>query len=397
MSILPVRLRRIVRRNWKTLSAFGALFIVTATALTWKLSSLLPGYSQNEQQTALASTSIHHIWNNPLDAPFHILVKLCTYITPDDLFATRLASIMVAWVSLVVFCVLLYGWYGKRTAIIGTLIFGTSSSFLHTGRLGTPTVMFLGILGLIACGVWLRERKGAGLAVILGLALAAVLIYTPGMAWFLAAGLLWQWRHIDSAFKNNLGAVSLGAMLFLVGIAPLVWRFYKQPELITSWLRWPDNFIQPLHFMHNLIDIPLAIFFRGQENPELWLGRMPLLSVFGVIAFILGMYLFWKYFKLARVKLLISMGIVGSVLIAFLDGGVPPMLVAPFVYIVVAVGANYLIERWLEVFPRNPIARSFGIALFSVLIALNCVYHLRGYFIAWPQATVTRNVFTIKP
>lgn len=397
MSILPARLRRIIRRNWKALSAFGALFVVTATALTWKLSSLLPGYSANEQQTALASVSIHHIWNNPLDAPFHVLVKLCSYITPDDLFAARLASVMVAWVSLVVFCVLLYRWYGGRTALIGTLIFGTSSWFLHTGRLGTPAVMFLGILGLIACGVWLRERRGAGLAVILGLILAAVLVYTPGMVWFLAIGLLWQWRHIDNAFRHNLGAVTLGTVFLLAGVAPLIWRFYKQPELIATWLRLPDDLIQPTHFLHNLIDVPMAIFYRSQENPELWLGRMPILSVFGIVAFILGMYLFLRHVKLARVKLFISIGVVGSLLIAFLDGGVPLTLLAPFVYIVVAVGANYLIERWLEVFPRNPIARWFGVALFSVLIASVCIYNLRSYFVAWPQATVTRNVFTIKP
>jgi hypothetical protein len=396
MSMLPARLRRIIRRNWKTLGAFSALFLVTGSALTWKLSSLLPGYSANEQIAAASSTSLHHIWNNPLDAPFHVLVMLCSYITPNDLFATRLASVLIAWVSLVVFCILLFRWYGTRTALIGTLLFGTSSWFLHTGRLGTPAVMFLGILGLIACGLWLRERRGAGLAVLLGLILAAILIYTPGMVWFLAIGLLWQWRHIDSAFKHNLGAVSLGALLFLTGIAPLAWQLYKQPDLITTWLRLPDTW-QPLHFLHNLIDIPLAIFYRGQANPELWLGRMPLLSVFSIVAFVLGIYLFWKHFKLARVKLFVTIGLVGSVAVAFMDGGVPVTLLAPFVYVVVAVGASYLIERWLEVFPRNPIARSFGMALFGALVALTCLYNLRSYFIAWPQATITRNVFTVKP
>lgn len=395
--MLPARLRRAFKRNWQTISAFTGLFVVVTSALTWKLSTLLPGYSANEKATALSSTSFHHIWNNPLDAPFHILVKLCTYITPDDLFAARLASVMVAWVSLAVFCILLYRWYGTRTALIGTLIFGTSSWFLHTGRLGTATVMFLGILGLVACGAWLRERKGAGLAVILGLGLTAILLYTPGMVWFLALGLLWQWKHIDSAFKHNLMAVTVGAFAFLAAIAPLLWNLYKHPDQITTWLRLPDNLVQPLHVLHNFIDIPLAIFYRGQTNPEFWLGRLPILSIFGMVACILGVYVFCKHVKLARVKIFLTLGLIGSVLIAFLDGGIPLTMLTPFVYIVVAVGANYLIDIWLDVFPRNPIARSFGIVMFSALIGLTVFYNLRSYFIAWPQATVTRQVYTERP
>lgn len=386
------RLKAFAKRHWQPLSMFGAVFLAVAAALVWRLGSLVPGYSANEVQAYQQSLSLSAIWNNPLDAPYHILTYLFMHIVPNNLLAVRLSSITIAWLSVVIFCILLYRWYGTRAALIGTLLFGTSSWLLHVGRLGTPQVCFLAIIALVACGVWIREQKG-GLAVIIGLLLATVLLYTPGMVWFIVVGLLWQWRHIDTAFKKHLGSVSLGGLVFLTGIAPLVWHLYKSPELIKTWLALPAQWQSIEQYLRNFAEVPLAIFLRGQQNPELWLGRLPLLSIFGIVCFILGMYIFWKYFKLARVKLCITLGFLGSIIIALSDGGVPLTVLAPFIYIVVTLGASYIIDLWLHVFPRNPIARQLGIGMFSAVLLITVTYNLRSYFVAWPQATVTRNVF----
>lgn len=378
------------------MSAYAITFLILAGVLVWRLGSLLPGYSRHEVATYQASENLRTIWAHPFNAPYHILVRVLDFAFPHNYIAVHLASVFVGWLTLLLFCILVYRWYGTRTAIISTLIFGTSSWFLHTSRLGSPTVCFLAVVALVGCGVWLREHK-AGLAVILGLFLATALLYTPGMAWFIAIGLLWQWKYVDKAFKQHLGFVTLGAVVFIAGLLPLGWKMYQTPSLIKTWLCLPANWNQPLHFIHNLIDIPLAIFVRGQTNPETWLGRMPLLSVFSIIAFILGSYVFYRQFKLARAKLFVGLAILGSVVIALSDGKIPLTALVPFVYVIVGVGASYLMGLWLDVFPRNPIARALGMSLFALVIGLACIYNMRSYFVAWPQASVTRAVFNLRP
>jgi len=379
--------------HWQTVTAYGAVFLGAAVMLLWRLGSLPGGYSANENATLGASLSVHSIWDKLFDAPFYVVVHALTYITPHDLLATRLASAMVAWVGLVLFCVLAYRWFGTRAALIGTILFGCSNWFLHVGRLGVPQVMFLGVIALVACGVWIREKR-AGIAVILGLTLAGGLLYTPGMAWFVVLGLIWQWKHIDAAFRKHLGSVTIGAVIFLATLVPLVWRFYHTPSLIKTWLQLPATWNQPLHFLHNLIDVPLAFFVRSPVNPEQWLGNLAILDIFNIIMFGLGAYIFCKYFKLARVKLVVGLAIVGSVVIA-ITGTVPLTALVPFAFMVITAGADYVLEVWLHVFPRNPLARWLGINLFGLVIAMACVYNLRAYFEAWPQATATHDVFTV--
>lgn len=393
MKAVISRFRSYITGQWKTLAAYSSIFAGAALLLLWRLGGLAGGYSANEQATLTASSSVHNIWSTLFNAPYYIVVHALTYITPHDLLATRLASTLVAWVGLVLFCILAYRWFGMRAALIGTVLFGTSSWFLHVGRLGVPQVMFLGVIALVACGVWIREKR-AGLAVILGLLLAAGLLYTPGMVWFVALGLLWQWKHIDAAFKQHLGSVTIGAVAFLAALVPLGWRFYHTPSLIKTWLQLPADWSQPLHFVHNLIDVPMAFFVRSPVNPEQWLGNLAILDIFSIIMFALGAYIFCKYFKLARVRLVLSLAIVGSVVIA-ITGTVPITALVPFAFMVITAGADYILEVWLHVFPRNPLARWLGISLFGLVIAMACTYNIRAYFVAWPQATATRNVFTV--
>lgn len=395
MNSFVSQLRRFFVRHWRPISLYAALFIGLGIAMVWQLNSLLPGYSAHEIAAYEASQNLRSIWENPLNAPYHILVFSLGHAFGDTFLVTRLASVMLAWITLCIFCAILYRWHGTRTAVLGTLIFGLSAAFMHVGRLGTPEVCFFGLLALAGCGVWLRERK-AGLAVIAGLLLSAVLIYTPGMIWFLGIGLLWQWRIIDQVFRKNLAAVTVGTIAFFAAIAPLAWRLYQRHDLIKDWLAIPDTWNQPMTFIKNLIDVVAQVFVRGQENPELWLGRLPVLGVFGVVMFILGAYVFIKYFKLARVKLFGGLMLLGSIAIAASNDLIPIIVLIPFIYLVVATGVGYTIDIWLSVFPRNPIARSIGTAMVCIVIGLACLYGMRSYYVAWPQAQATQEVFTYK-
>lgn len=394
MKKLLSQIRTYCTEHWQLVMSYGLTFAFIIGTLFWKIGSLTPGYSNRERDTLAASHGIQTIWNNPLNAPYHFLVYLCSFLAPHSILATRLASTLIGLVTVVIFCALLYRWFGTQIAILGTILFGTTSSFLHAARLGVPEVMFLGIVALVGCGVWIQARRG-GPAVILGLLLAGMLLYTPGMAWLIFFGIIWRWKSIDAAFKKHLGSVTIGGAIFFIGLAPLVWKLYKMPRILKDWLLIPVHWNNPFTFLHALIQIPESFFFRSPVDPETWLGRLPILSIIGIVFFLMGCYVFYKHFKLARVKLLLAMTVLGTLVIAVTQLAVPILVLVPFAYVVVTVGANYFLEQWLKVFPRNPLARFVGMSVFILLIGTLVFYNFRSYFIAWPQATITRNVFTV--
>lgn len=388
-------LQKSLRLNWPTYAIFGGLFILISILLVYRLDTLLPGYSATEQAAYNSGTSLRAIWDNPINAPFTLLVFVLRQVIGDQLLATRLASVMLGWLTVVLFCVVTYLWFGKRTAFIGTLLFGTSSWFLHVSRLGTPEVLFFGLFILVACGIWLRERQ-SGLAIIGGLSLCALALYVPGMAWLLILGGLWQLRTIDRTFRSKPGPVFAGSFLFLALLAPLVWHFYKHPDLITSWLYLPDDWKHPWQFVIDALHVPLSFFVRQpHENPELWLGRLPVFTLFATTMFVFGAFLFWKHARLARTRIIITLAILGSIAIAITGNRVGITILVPFAYLVVTAGIGYIVDIWYEIFPRNPIARGIGTVAIAVTIAAACLYPLQGYFTAWPHAEKTRAIFQI--
>lgn len=396
MTIALDRIAQSLHNYSKVLVAYGVTFGGLAVALFWKLGSLLPGYSNGEIAAYNASLKLHDIWQQPFDAPYHLLVFGLHQILPANhsYLAVRLASALIGWATLLVFCALLHHWYGTRTAILGTLIFGSSAWFLHVARLGSPKAALFGLLILIACGVWFKERR-APLGVVAGLVLSALLLYTPGMIWIIALGVIWQWKAIDRAFTRSLGAVTLGGFAFLALLFPLAWHFYKNLHSVRDWLALPAHFNLG-DMLHTFINVPLAVLIRGQSNPERWLGQLPLLSVFGVAMFVLGVYVYGKQAKPGRVRLIVLLGVIAAGIIALTDRAINMTVIVPFVYLLVANGVSYLLELWLGVFPRNPIARTIGVGLITIVVGLSCLYNIRNYFVAWPGATVTRAVFANK-
>jgi len=90
------------------------------------------------------------------------------------------------------------------------------------------------------------------------------------------------------------------------------------------------------------------------------------------------------------------LGVVAAGIIALTNKAVNMTVMVPFIFLLIANGISYLLELWLGVFPRNPIARTIGVSLITLVVGLNCWYNVRNYFVAWPGATVTRQVFTNK-
>lgn len=380
-------------KNWNVIISYGALCLVLATALVYKINSLVGGYSAGEISTFNASQNLHGLLDNPLNAPYLVLVKLFSFVLPNTPISARATSILLGAAALIAFYLLVKSWHGLRTAVIATLLIGVSAGFSHTARLGTPDVTQLLVFVLVAAAFWANQSKNWP-ALLTCAAITLFLIYTPGVILFLVVGLIWKHRTIIQVFKNNVAIASIGLLTLLLAFLPLIWSFVKDPSLIKTYLGFPQNLPSPLTYLADLIRVPFHVLVHNQSNPALWLGGSPLLDAFSLAMFLLAIYLYLRHIKLGRSPLFIGLAAVSTVLIA-LQGAVTITVLLPFIYILIALGVDYVLEQWYIVFPRNPIARGLGQIILIAVIGLSCSYQLQNYFVAWPNASQTKQAFSV--
>ena len=390
---MPVAIRAIVAKYWLPSVIYGGVLAAFTWLLWWKLGTLTGGYSPQELAAFNNSLHLKDIYHSPLNAPFTLLVHALLYIEHNSLLMVRVAATLFGLGVLTAFYWLVRYWHGQRAAIFGTILFGTSAWFLHTARLGTPDVLLFGLLGLTACSVWFKHTRGP-VPVVLCLVLAAMLLYVPGMVWFIIAGVIWQAKTIDRVFKQHLWMVTVGGLVFLAILAPLGLAIYHSPDLAKTLVGLPAGWPQPLDMLERVAQVPFHLLLRGPLDPQHWLGRLPLLDGFAIGMLLLGIYVYGKHAKLIRTQLLVVILLIGTGLYA-LGGAVSLSIIVPFVYILAAAGIGFLLDRWYAVFPRNPIARSVGAGLMTLVVLTSSFYGYRHYFVAWPNAPETRPVFTI--
>ena len=391
---MSARLREYLQNNWKLVACYASLFAVLAIGLVWQLNTLLPGYSPAEVDAYTSSLSFRAILDNPLNAPYLLAVRALMSVHPDSYLVTRAISVAMGLVVLGIFAVLLRHWHDDRTAIMGTLLFGMSAWFLHTSRLGTPGVLEFGLFILVAFSFWLKHTRSplALFATLLGV---AGLLYVPGMVWFVAIGVIWQWKAVDRIFKRNALVVAGAIATFFAALAPLGWGLFKHHELIRPFLGMPDQWPGVFQIVKNIALVPYHLFVHNAYSPETWLGTAPILDVFSLSMFALGGYLYLRHWRLARTPIFILIFLVSAALMA-IGSPISYSVVIPFVYLVMAGGISYLLGQWFRVFPRNPIARGIGWTLICLMLALTVAYHSTHYFIGWPQASATHSIFSLR-
>lgn len=387
-------LQTFLLRHWQSIVLYGAALIIVAGALAWQLGSLTPGYSMTEAVAYHSSMSLRAIFENPLNAPFLLATKAASLVLPDTFLAVRAVAAGFGLATLVLFATLLRVWHDRHVAIIGTLLFGLSAWFLHTARFGSPEVLLFGVFALAVAGYWLK-RTESWFALVVCMIATALLLYTPGMVWFIGVGIIWQWKVIDRIFKKHLLAVTLAGVAMLGMLVPLGLALYKQHVLIKPWLALPHQWPNPIEMVGNLIEVPIHLLIGNRPDAVTWLGNAPILDVFSLAMFVLGAYLYLRNFKLIRTSLFIGIFIVMAALM-MVGSPITFSVIIPFMYLVVAAGVAYLIGQWFKVFPRNPIARASGRIVLYAVIGLVITYHLTHYFVGWPGAQATHDVFFLQ-
>lgn len=388
--------------NWVAIALrptflFLSMSLLVIFLLWFLLGSLVPGFSDGELVQRGASGTLRSLVDNPLGAPHKILQFIPQHFKHHGPFLMRSASAFIGLFVAGCFYYILNQWYSRRVAILGTVLFVCSAWFLHTARLGTESINYALLLAAAACTVWLQKSRGSTPAVLAGACLIIVLLYIPGMIWFIVPGMLWQSQRIAGFLKRQHASfLTLIALAVVAALAPLGWAVFQNPELVKAFFGLPSSFPTPIEVLKNIIQVPSQLFFRGPDNPEIWLGRLPLLDWFSMAMFVAGAYAYSLNRKLDRTTFMTYIAAVGTLLIG-LGGPVTISILMPFVYLVITGGIALMLQQWFTVFPVNPVAKTLGASLMSIAILLAAYYNFNHYFIAWPNAPETKQVYQNKP
>lgn len=372
-----------------------AVLVALTFLLLYRLGSLVKGVSLAESHTAVSPVGWHGIYHDALYLPVKLVRSVDFFLFGHHgQTLTRLPNVFFGLLSLGSFIWLIKLWYGNRIAIMSGILFACSAWFLHASRLATFDVMYLWALPSILLGNTLLQRYPKKAAMYYGnVILWGLLLYVPGMVWILAINLFLQrgaiakgWRHFGGWWQRALYVV-LGLVWLPLLIANLI-----QAHVWKTWLGLPVHLVSPLMLVKHFVGVFVHLFIRGPEYPQIWLGRAPVLDIFTLALCVIGIVFYARHIEVARARMLFTFSLVGVVLVA-LGGPVGLSLLVPLTYIFAATGLAYLLREWLHVFPANPLARNLGIGLICLAIALSCVYNMRSYFVAWPNAAATKVVF----
>lgn len=383
-------------RYWRLVVA-GLVVIVFAYIFLFRGLSTLTGglYSQTELVSQQQSASLSAIYQDPINAPYKLLVWAGLGLGDHNILSTRVAAALLAGCMGLLFYWVVLHWYSRRISFISTALFITSSGFLHTGRYGTGLVLQMATLVLICCVFFYQQARRETLATYLLVAVFAACLYIPGMAWFALLGIIIMRKRLGQMFKR-LGRLHTGIICALGGLLmfPLVWASVQNPAILRDTLGLPATMPMPAQLLDNAIHLVSSIVYRGYWPNEYWLYGAPLLNASEVILFIAGLLLLVQKPILRSNHFLIGALPLAAVLI-ILDGTTTIALMTPLIYLTIAGGIFYLLDQWLAVFPRNPIARATGMTFMGLLAVFSVLYHANAYYTAWPHAAEMKATYSV--
>lgn len=389
-----------MKKLWNVVLAMSraTLFAIIAVAalaalMGWRLGTLTPGLSEPEMITYESADSLGDILDNPVNGPYKTAIYISTRIV-DTAFGLRLTGAVIGALSVVLFYLLARKLFNTMTVLTATLMFASSSLLLHTARLATGEVMLLSLLMLICTGFYLRFGRKPELAWLFVSAAVGLSLYVPGMLFFILAAIIWQFRRVHGSFEQLKPAyIAASSALLSLICAPIIISLIRDFGLWRAYLGLPATLEPLVEIAKNAGQAILSIAIISPADPVRWLGRQPILDIFAVVLLCLGLIGVAKRHKLDRLWIFIGIFTLTISWVGVTGNQAGIVILLPFLYLVIATGLQRFMNQWLEVFPRNPIARWVGKGLLLAAVVLSVNFQLQRYFVAWPHADETKAVF----
>lgn len=367
--------------------------------LLFRINSLPQGINTVEVANLKLILGWHGIFKQPLNLPINFLRSLDYKIFAPikSPLLIRLPNLILGFVAIIEFSVVLYLWYGKRTTIFGSLIFATSAYLLHISRFASNDVEYLfGMTSLLLLSALLRLDLKNYVLYILALSLS-LMLFIPGFIWLVIIVLIFNKADIVELFKalNKSYQKLVVILAFLLPLILLIQAFIKYPRYLILWLGYQSNqTFNIIKILKNILRVASNLVIQGPNQPSIWLGKLPLLDIFGITMTLIGLYFYIKHFKSPRSKLLLTL-ILGSALVIGIGNILSVAVLIPVIFIIIGAGISYCIHRWLKYFPKNKVMRGFGYSLIGLVVFLSITFNLRSYYVAWANNPATKSSFNI--
>lgn len=363
--------------------------------LGYKLGRLIPGLSPAEVASLQGTTSLKAIALNPVFLPFKLGEYAIFRLGLNSPAGVRMVSALIGAASIGIFYLILTRWHTRRIATIGAILMLSSSWFLHTARVATPTILYVfDIVFLLYFAALAYQATARRRTLLLGALVVGTALYTPGMIGLLLVVVIWQIKPIIAFIrKNPIWILLVGVICFLILLAPAAYAIYHDPSFTLKLLGIPEKIV-PIEMLKRLGILPWQLFVRGPRDASIWLARLPIMDIFTGTMFAVGIYNYYLRFKLPRTNFLLMLSIVLILLIAILN--MPTVAMMPIVFIVVTGGVTLLLQQWQTVFPHNPIARNIGFCVLLAAVLTSAWYQTSSYFVAWSHNSATKVVYQLK-
>lgn len=363
--------------------------------LLWRLGSLVPNLSPAEAASRSSSNHLHGLLSNPANAPYHLVQKFLSLIHPG-IFSLRLASAIFAITIALGFYAYVKSLFGRVIGLFGGLFLISLPFYAISARQATPQIMFFLPAVLFYTYARLSRAQNTLIAWLVLIAAAGISLYTPGMIWWLAGAALVSYKKISAHLAALPAAASgLGIGLFCLIITPLVVICGLHLSALKIVLAIPSSLPNAAHFGAEIIRMFGGLIIKSPGGSNLLLANLPVLNIAILALAVFGGY---ALFAAARGKAIaLGLNILLAIILAALNSDVAYLALAvPALIISAAAGLRYLYVEWRGIFPRNPVPKTFALALIAAVVAGQLYYTLNYSLRAWPHSPSTRQAYVLK-
>ncbi len=387
-----VKIWRFVRASFSRES----LYLVIIRALLYGIYSfisLVPSEAaETEHRNVEQSSSLRKVYENPVNAPYKLATYALTSLSPSVRMARAISFVFYMGACVALFYALKH-WHTLQASILTTLAFASNAVILGTSRLGTPAITTFSFFIFSGLLLWQVHSKSNKIVPIIVLLCLAALLYVPGAIWFFIIIAVVYGNRFKHLFKNvKRPAVIIGAILALALLTPLVLSFVENSNYLKEWLLLPPQ-LDWGNVPRSILRVPSAFIYRMPIEPLVNIARLPVFDIATGVLFLIGLNAYMRKLKLDRTRVMIGAALVAIVIGAFGQTLLAVIMLMPFAYAVIAAGIEYLLDEWFSVFPRNPVARSFGVIMITATVLFSTYYQLTRFFVVWPQTPETRAVY----
>ncbi|PID32676.1 hypothetical protein CR956_01190 [Candidatus Saccharibacteria bacterium] len=341
----------------------------------------IPGQLRVEEiQTATVSSQLSFKdfqADQSIDLPYHMLQLVVFKILGLKVFTVKLISLMFGFAAVIGGYLLIKEWFSKNIAVIVSLFFLTSSTFIFMAQDATPAIygVTLSIWLIFAATKALRSENKGLFWKVMTFILAAFSLYSPGGIWLILSIMLVApfHPHVRQVLRKfNPLQIALTSLTVVIILVPLLYSLVVSPE---NFMKLTGLDFSQLDLAANLIAIKDSLFGVGNGLSLDILG--PVLPIGFLIVALIGSLQLLKVIYTARSYITLIWGLMVLAVVIITPKNI--YLIYPLIVILLGFGMYIIINSWYSMFPLNPYARVVGLLPIVAVVASLAITGVVGY------------------